>query len=42
MDAAALEAGPAELAAMREAFLISSRYEFMFWEMAYNMEQWPV
>jgi len=42
VDAAAQEAGPAELEAMRQAFLISSRYEFMFWEMAYNMEQWPI
>ena len=42
VDAAAQEAGPAELEAMRQAFLISSRYEFMFWDMAYNMEQWPV
>ena len=42
VDAAAEEAGPKELDTMREAFLISSRYEYMFWEMAYNMEQWPV
>ena len=42
VDAAAREAGPGELEAMREAFLISSRYEFMFWDMAYDMEQWPV
>jgi len=23
-------------------FLLSSRYEFMFWEQAYRMEHWPV
>ena len=42
VDAAAREAGPGELNAMREAFITSSRYEYMFWDMAYRMEQWPV
>ena len=42
VDRAAEEAGPAELEAMRQAFLVSSRYEFMFWEMAYRQESWPV
>ena len=42
VDASAREAGQRELDAMREAFLISSRYEYLFWEMAYNEEQWPV
>lgn len=42
VDRAAENAGPQEREAMREAFLTSSRYEFMFWEMAYNQEQWPV
>ena len=28
--------------AMRSAFTTSSRYEFMFWSMAYKMEEWPV
>ncbi|MYD30130.1 MAG: thiaminase II [Nitrospira sp. SB0677_bin_15] len=27
---------------MREAFLTSSRYEWMFWDMAWREEQWPV
>jgi len=27
---------------MEEAFVISSRYEWMFWEMAWNEEEWPV
>ncbi len=27
---------------MEEAFVISSRYEWMFWEMAWKEEQWPV
>src|SRR5262245_39407999 len=27
---------------MEESFLISSRYEYMFWEMAWSLETWPV
>ena len=42
VDREAQSARPGELEAMRQAFLTSSRYEYMFWEMAYNMEQWPV
>ena len=34
--------GPAVRRAMREAFLLSSRYEYLFWTMAYNREHWPV
>ncbi|MBI4312041.1 MAG: thiaminase II [Chloroflexi bacterium] len=41
VDQAGASAGPAEREAMRRAFLTSSRYELMFWEMAYRMEQWP-
>jgi thiaminase/transcriptional activator TenA len=36
------KAGTAEKQRMEDAFLISSRYEWMFWEMAWNEEQWPV
>ena len=42
VDQAAREASSQELDAMRDAFMISSRYEYMFWDMAYNMEEWPV
>ncbi len=35
-------AGPAERRRMQESFMISSRYEWMFWEMAWKEEQWPV
>lgn len=42
VDTAAAEAGPGEQDAMREAFMTSSRYEYMFWDMAYGMEEWPV
>jgi thiaminase/transcriptional activator TenA len=33
---------PAELDAMRRHFLATSRYEWMFWEMGYRRESWPV
>ena len=35
-------ASKAEQQRMENAFLISSRYEWMFWEMAWNEEKWPV
>ncbi len=38
----AQSAGKAEKARMEEAFLISSRYEWMFWDMAWREERWPV
>jgi thiaminase/transcriptional activator TenA len=42
VDQMAEDAGPTELEAMRRAFMTSSRYEFMFWEAAYNRQEWPV
>ena len=42
VDKMADRAGAVELEAMRQAFLISSRYEYMFWEAAYNRQEWPV
>ena len=41
VDQAAQQASQQELEAMREAFMTSSRYEYLFWEMAYRQEQWP-
>ena len=38
----AKDAGPAERSRMEEAFLLSSRYEWMFWDMAWREEEWPV
>ncbi len=35
-------AGPDELAAMGQAYLTSLRFEYLFWDMAYNLERWPV
>ena len=42
VDESAANGGPATRMAMRQAFIASSRYEYMFWSMAYKMEQWPV
>jgi thiaminase/transcriptional activator TenA len=35
-------AGAAQRAAMEEAYLTSFKYEYLFWEMAYNQEEWAV
>ncbi len=42
IDRAALSAGKRELKNMQDAFLISSQYEYMFWDAAYHLEEWPV
>jgi thiaminase/transcriptional activator TenA len=42
VDAWAKRASDAEKARLEHAFLISSRYEWMFWEMAWNEESWPI
>ena len=42
VDKWAKHAGREEKRRMEEAFVISSRYEWMFWEMAWNEEKWPV
>ena len=36
------QAGPIELAAMGQAYLTSLRFEYRFWDMAYNLEDWGV
>jgi thiaminase/transcriptional activator TenA len=38
----AAESGPASRARMTEHFVTTSRYEWMFWEMGYRQEAWPV
>ena len=35
-------AGRAEVAAMGQAYLTSLRFEYRFWDMAYNLEDWAV
>lgn len=42
VDLWAKTAGKEEKRRMEEAFIVSSRYEWMFWEMAWNEEKWPV
>ncbi len=42
VDQCAKTAGSAEKKRMEEAFLISARYEWMFWDMAWREETWPV
>lgn len=41
VDAAAAGAGAAARDRMASAFLLSSRYELAFWEMAWRGERWP-
>ncbi len=40
VDGAAEEASVGGKESMRRAFMLSSRYEFAFWDMAYQMERW--
>ena len=42
MDRLAAAAGSAEKRRMAELFMLSSRYEYLFWEQAYRLESWPV
>jgi thiaminase (transcriptional activator TenA) len=42
VDQWAKTAGKEEKQRMEAAFVISSRYEWMFWDMAWNEEEWPV
>jgi thiaminase/transcriptional activator TenA len=42
VDRLGAEAGPPGRARMEAAFLTSSRYEYLFWEMAWRREAWPV
>ena len=41
VDKSAREGGEAQRSRMRDLFSVSSRYEYMFWEMAYRREGWP-
>ena len=36
------QSGRKEVAAMAEAYLTSLRFERQFWDMAFNLEEWPV
>jgi len=41
-DATAARLQEVERDAMRRQFLVTSRYEWMFWEMGYRRESWPL
>ncbi len=41
-DTAAAMASECECAAMREAYAVSTRCEWRFWDGAYRMERWPI
>jgi len=42
LDMRATSLSPEEEARLQEIFLISTRYEWLFWEMAWHLEEWPV
>lgn len=42
LDSLASGLPEAELHRLEEVFITSSRYEYLFWEMAYKHEEWPV
>ncbi len=42
MDRLGAAANASEQKLMTEHFILSSRYEFMFWEQAYRLQGWPV
>ncbi|HEX2440381.1 MAG TPA: thiaminase II [Methylomirabilota bacterium] len=41
-DSVAERLGPAERSAMRRHVLVTARYEWMFWDMGWRKEAWPV
>jgi thiaminase/transcriptional activator TenA len=42
LDRLASSLSEAHLRRLEEAFVLSSRYECLFWEMAYRQERWPL
>jgi thiaminase/transcriptional activator TenA len=42
MDRLGAAANGSEKKLMTQHFILSSRYEFMFWEQAYRLQSWPV
>jgi thiaminase/transcriptional activator TenA len=36
-----LDEANVEYGKLKEAFIIASKYEYLYWSMAYNMEKWP-
>ena len=42
LDSLTEEAGGREIIRLEEHFLTATRYEFLFWEMSYNLQDWPL
>ena len=42
IDRTSEASGEQERGRMERAFLLSSKYEYMFWDAAYRMEEWPI
>ena len=42
IDRVAADLQEGALRRIEEAFLTSSRYEYLFWEMAWRQHRWPV
>lgn len=42
LDQLAKQSTAEERHKMKQHFIISSQYEFLFWDMAYNLENWPI
>ncbi|MGH7832410.1 MAG: thiaminase II, partial [Candidatus Binatia bacterium] len=42
MDHLGRKAGREEKDLMTSHFVLSSRYEYLFWDQAYRLEEWPV
>lgn len=42
LDRVADDSSPGQRQRMEQAFLLSSQYEYLFWDAAYRMEEWPV
>ena len=42
LDSLTEHAGEAEMRRLEDHFLTATRYEYLFWEMSYTMQDWPV
>ncbi len=42
LDKLAVDASPLELDKMKEAFIVSSKLEYLFWDDAYNLRSWSI
>jgi len=42
MDRLGAKAKGSDKRIMAEHFILSSRYEYLFWEQAYRLESWPI